>query len=394
MDLIRVGSFEVFPGERLLCCGGKAVEIGSRAFDLLLVLAENPGRLVTKSTLIERVWPRLVVDENNLPAQIASLRRVLGAGAIRTVPRFGYRLDLPVSRATPPGEPAINGVPGAVASLPAPRRVWSSHLGPLVGRATELDSVRRMLDRERLVTLVGAAGVGKSRLAQEVLARDPAESEATTAFVSLESLDSIERLPSAIALAVGISLPESRDGFRALAQALGGLRVLLVLDGAEHLAASLAAPLSTLVSQLPGLGVLVTSQVPLGRVGEAIYRLGALPVADAVVMFGQRASLADQRFEISARNEGLVKEICRQLDGNPLAVELAAARVAAFGLAGLLEHLDDRFRLLRVSGTPQDSRHGVLQAAFDWSYELLAPAERRVFDGLGAFAGSFSLATA
>lgn len=393
MDLIRVGSFEVFPGERLLCSGGKAVEIGSRAFDLLLVLAENPGRLVTKSTLIERVWPRLVVDENNLPAQIASLRRVLGAGAIRTVPRFGYRLDLPVSRAVPPGEPAINGVPGAVERLPTPRRVWSSHLGPLVGRAADLDSVRRVLDRERLVTLLGAAGVGKSRLAQEILARDPPESEATTAFVSLESLDSIERLPSAISLAAGVSLPESRDGFLALAQALGGLRVLLVLDGAEHLAASLATPLSALVSELPGLRALVTSQVPLGRPGEAIYRLGALPVADAVVMFGQRASLADQRFEMSGRNEALVTEICRRLDGNPLAVELAAARVAAFGLAGLLEHLDDRFRLLRVSGT-QDSRHGVLQAAFDWSYELLAPAERRVFDGLGAFAGGFSLEAA
>src|SRR5262245_35013181 len=98
MDLIRIGAFEVYPADRRLCSAGRPVDVGARAFDLLLVLAESPGRLVTKSTLIERVWPRLVVDENNLPAQIASLRRVLGAGAIRTVPRFGYRLDLPVSR--------------------------------------------------------------------------------------------------------------------------------------------------------------------------------------------------------------------------------------------------------------------------------------------------------
>jgi len=97
MDLIRVGTFELFPSERLLCAAGKPLELGSRAFDVLLVLVEYHGRLVTKATLLERVWPRLVVDENNIPTQIASLRRVLGVGAIRTVQGYGYRLDLEVS---------------------------------------------------------------------------------------------------------------------------------------------------------------------------------------------------------------------------------------------------------------------------------------------------------
>src|SRR5258708_19787234 len=97
MDLIRLGAFELYPSERVLCTAGKPVDVGARAFDLLLVLAEHQGRLVTKTVLLDRVWPRLIVDENNLPAQIASLRRVLGAGAIRTVPGFGYRLELPVS---------------------------------------------------------------------------------------------------------------------------------------------------------------------------------------------------------------------------------------------------------------------------------------------------------
>ena len=97
MDLIRIGAFELYPSERMLCAAGKPVDLGARAFDLLLALVEHQGRLVTKTALIERVWPRLIVDENNLPAQIASLRRVLGAGAIRTVPGFGYRLELPVS---------------------------------------------------------------------------------------------------------------------------------------------------------------------------------------------------------------------------------------------------------------------------------------------------------
>src|SRR5262245_46522374 len=129
MDLLRIGSFVVNPGERLLCADGKPVEIGARAFDLLLVLAESPGRLVTKSALIERVWPRLVVDENNLPAQIASLRRVLGAGAIRTVPKFGYRLDLPVARE------ATVAVDARATPAAPPRREPTGRLAPLVGRA-------------------------------------------------------------------------------------------------------------------------------------------------------------------------------------------------------------------------------------------------------------------
>jgi DNA-binding winged helix-turn-helix (wHTH) protein len=102
MDLIRVGTFDLYPSERTLSAAGRPLELGARAFDLLLVLVEHHGRLVTKATLLDRVWPRLVVDENNLPAQIASLRRVLGAGAIRTVPGFGYRLELSVSNGAAP----------------------------------------------------------------------------------------------------------------------------------------------------------------------------------------------------------------------------------------------------------------------------------------------------
>jgi predicted ATPase/DNA-binding winged helix-turn-helix (wHTH) protein len=387
MDLIRIGAFVVYPGERMLCAGGKPVEVGARAFDLLLVLAESPGRLVTKSTLIERVWPRLVVDENNLPAQIASLRRVLGAGAIRTVPKFGYRLDLPVSRASP--EAAEPGAAPRAAPPGAPRREPAGRLCPLVGRAEELAAIRDALARERLVTLVGAAGVGKSRLAREAVALEPPG--ATAVLVPLEPIESVDHVPTAAALALGISLPEAEDRFRALIQAAENFEGLLVLDGAEHLADALAAPLEEWMARAPGLRVLVTSQVPLGRVGEALYRLGALPLADAVELFGQRAAQADQRFVLGSGQAPLAQEICRKLDGNPLALELAAARVPAFGLKALLGHLDDRFRLLKMAARSDEPRHGVLQAAFDWSYSLLSPPEQRVFDRLGAFAGSFGL---
>src|SRR5271163_1508890 len=144
MDCISVGAFELYPSERRLCSAGKSVELGARAFDLLLVLVEHHGRLVTKATLLERVWPRVIVDENNLPAQVASLRRVLGAGAIRTVPGFGYRLDLAVGKSPQPASAMVASVGDAApgvrpASEAAPRlslspRAWPNRLAPLIGR--------------------------------------------------------------------------------------------------------------------------------------------------------------------------------------------------------------------------------------------------------------------
>ena len=408
MELIRVGSFELYPTERTLCAGGHPVELGARAFDLLLVLVENQGRLVTKATLLDRVWPGLVVDENNLPAQIASLRRVLGAGAIRTVPRFGYRLDLVVTSGhrDPPTAQVRPGAQAGALSLAVPRVSWPARLGPLVGRDDDLRAVEAALERAPLLAIVGGAGVGKTRLAQEVLARAGERSGLAVAWVSLESLEGIERVPSAIAVALGLSLRDGLDGVEALGQSLEHQSLLLILDGAEHLGAALATPLASLVMKCRGLRLLVTSQAPLGIAGETVFRLSSLPVPDAaaapadaagtaaVQLFALRAAEADRRFQLSTANTPLAAEICRRLDGNPLALELAAARVPGLGLAALLTRLDDRFRLLKQAGNIADQRHGMLQAALDWSYGLLAPVEQRVFDRLGAFAGSFSLETA
>jgi predicted ATPase/DNA-binding winged helix-turn-helix (wHTH) protein len=409
MNCIRVGSFDLQPSERKLSSSGKAVELGARAFDLLLVLAENPGRLVLKATLLERVWPRLVVDENNLPAQIASLRRVLGAGAIRTVPGFGYRLELPVTVPGPAQDAAESIALPQVREPPrlaVPRRVWPDRLGPLIGRDVDVRRVLEALDRSSLVTIVGIAGVGKTRLAQEIMARATHTAGASVGWVSLESLDEVQHVPSAIALALGLSLPDGVDAITALRKALEEVPLLLILDGAEHLGDALAVLLTGLIGQTRAVRALVTSQAPLGVAGETVYRLAVLPVPEpgipqaqaagyaAVALFAQRAAAADRRFVLSDANTPLVAEICRRLDGIPLALELAAARVAALGLATTLERLDDRFRLLKGAGRLPDPRHGALHAAFDWSFGLLAAPEQRVFTRLGSFAGSFSLQAA
>jgi len=409
MDRIRVGEFDLYPSERMVSAAGKPVELGARAFDLLLVLAENAGRLVNKSTLLERVWPRVIVDENNLPAQIAALRRALGADAIRTVPGFGYRLELPVSR-TRSADSAEVPTPASEerrsSGISLPRRTWTNRLKPLIGRDEELRAVQNALADSALVTIVGIAGVGKTRLAQEVLAREGEKPDAAVAWVSLGSTQQAQHIPSAIALALGLSLPDGVDAFVVLCEALETVSVLLILDCAEHVRDALAALITTLVSRTQAVRVLVTSQAPLGIAGEVVYRLPVLPVpagdawqaesaqCPAVALFVQRASAADRRFELTSANYATVGEICRHLDGIPLALELAAARVPALGLVGLLGRLDDRFRLLKVAGQAHDPRHNALHTAFDWSYGLLSPAEQEVFDRLGTFAGPFSLPAA
>ncbi|HTD12868.1 MAG TPA: winged helix-turn-helix domain-containing protein [Steroidobacteraceae bacterium] len=408
MNRIRVGSFDLYPSERRLLAGDRPVELGARAFDLLLVLAERPGRLVTKATLLERVWPKLVVDENNLPAQVASLRRALGAGAIRTVPGFGYRLELPVS-SSQPTEAAAPGSAGHAHEPPRltiHRRTWPNRLAPLIGRERELGELQQALAERSLVTLVGVAGAGKTRLAEEILTLEADQSGVAVAWVALPPLSDLQHVTAAIALALGLTLAADVDGFTALNQALQDVPVLLILDGAEHLGPVLAAPLASLVRHTRGVRALVTSQTPLGIPGEHVHRLPVLQIpapcmsvaeasaCGAVRFFAQRAAAAERRFELTPANTAQVVEVCRRLDGNPLALELAAARLPALGLAALLERLDDRFRLLKQPGKTDNQRHSTLHAAFDWSYGLLSAAEQRVFDVLGVFAGSFSLEVA
>jgi predicted ATPase/DNA-binding winged helix-turn-helix (wHTH) protein len=397
-DAIKLGPFELVCSERQLLRDGQPVELGARAFDMLQVFAEQPGRLVTKSTLLERVWPKLVVDENNIPAQIASLRRVLGATAIRTVPGFGYRLELEVVRPTRAAAPPPAPAPG-----PLPVRVVTSRLTPLIGRERDFLALQTALGGARCVTVVGGSGIGKTRLAQEVLARAVDAPERQCAWVDLAPLAQLRHVASAIASAVGVALPDHGDSFAALEQTLAQAPLLLIIDGAEHLATELAPALADLLARTCELRALVTSQVPLGVPGETVFRLGPLSVDErdesgapedapgAIALFVQRATAADRRFALTSTNRLAIAEICRRLDGNPLALELAAARVPALGVAALLERLGDRLRLLKTSAAVDDAHHGALQAAFDWSYKLLSPAEQHVFNWLGVFAGSFSL---
>ena len=397
---LRFGRFELQAHERRLLIDGRPAALGARAFDLLLALAERPGRLVDKASLMELVWPGLVVQENNLAAQMSALRKVLGEGVVATVPGRGYRfvarLESALAEPPRPASTPVERVRLLRTNLPA-------ELTPLVGRDADLAALGALLDRHRLVSVVGAGGIGKSLLTQHALAARRDAYEHGVCWIELAGVGDAAALPGAVAAALGVHGGQG-DAMVALGAAVSPLSMLGALDNAEHLLPDVAAFAGQLHDAAPGLRLVVTSQAPLRLAAEQVFRIGPLAVPDpgvpapealgcgAVALFAQRARALDRHFEVSAANVAAVAEICRALDGLPLAIELAAARAPLFGLARLRDSMQQRFVVLtqgRDRAAPERQR--TLRQALEWSCALLGPAERRAFRRLGVIAGSGSL---
>ena len=273
-----------------------------------------------------------------------------------------------------------------------------------VGRRTEKKALLARLDAGRLVTVIGPGGGGKSRLAGE-LARDRVEDlDRGPWFVALAPIADSAGVPGAIRSAVGAHEQAWRDPLDTVTDWIGDEAALVVIDNCEHVLGGARTAIGRLVDRCPNLTVLVTSREPLGVEGEAIFVLpaletppaGAEPTAavtyDAVELFVDRARLGQQDFEISPEAAATIAELVRRLDGMPLAIELAAARVSMMSVDQILHGLDDRFRLLTRTTHVDDARHQTLVASVDWSHDLLAADEQALLRRLAVFAGSFSLA--
>ncbi len=403
---IRFGTAEVRPAERQLLLAGQPAAVGARAFDLLLQLIEHRDRVVPKNELFERVWPGLVVEENNLQVQISALRKLLGPQTIATIPGRGYRFSAALDGSPTPTPSTAAADPELATARPSgsrrPLTNLPGELPPLYGRERELKALGALIETHRLVTVVGAGGIGKSRLAQAAAHALAGRWPDGTWMVELAGLSDPERLPNAVAQALHLSLSGPGDTRGELVARLSQRDLLLVLDNCEHLLDAAAALAQALSEGAPKVTLLATSQEPLHLPAEQQYRLVPLTVPSdaatsharefgAVALFEARVQAADPRFALNEDSLAGVIEICHRLDGLPLAIELAAARVATLGLRTVHDKLDARFKLLTGGARATLRRHQTLRAALEWSYGLLNEAEQTVFRRLGVFAGGFTI---
>ena len=387
--------FEWRPAQRQLLADGKPALLKARALDVLHVLLTHRDRVVPKAELLDRVWGDIVVEESNLHVQVSALRKVLGDGVIATVPGRGYRFTAPIRGDAPaPDRPqaTVSAAPGS--RLPPQP--------PLFGRDDDLRILAAMLVQERLVTLAGPGGIGKTRLAVAAAAQQAAAGGVWPDgvwWVDAAALHDPSHLVPALAQTLRQPLPAG-SGARELADLLVGRRMLVVLDNCEHLVDA-AAALAVALRTAPGVHCLVTSQELLNLPDERLLRLQPLSlpapgeVADskfgAVQLFVERARAVDRGFALGPTNAAAVAEICRRLDGLPLAIELAAARVRQLGVQALRDRLGDSLRLLSGGSRTASARHRTLRAALEWSHGMLAPTEQRVLRRLGVFVGGFTL---
>ncbi|QTH12418.1 helix-turn-helix transcriptional regulator [Pseudomonas corrugata] len=400
---VHFGPYHVHPRQRLVLEGGQPLRLGRRAVEILLVLLEHAGEVVSKQQLIARVWPRSVVEDTNLRVHVAALRKALGDGQagqryIVTVAQRGYSFVAPVS--AEPLIPMADIPPASLAHNLPPRRTR------MIGRQAVVDSLVAHLPRKRFITLVGTGGIGKTTVALRVAERLIDRYRDGTYLLDLSLLNDPVMIAPDLCALLDLPQPDS-DPLATIARQLKERHLLLVIDNCEHLIDATAQLCEMLLRGAPHLHILATSREGLRAEGEHVQRLDALafppretpiegyPALEypALQLFAERAMANHDDFELADHEVPLVADICQRLDGIPLAIELAAAHVGRFGLEALHRQLQDSVALLH-NDSDVAPRQQTLRATLDWSFALLTECEQVCLRRLSMFMGSFNLTSA
>ena len=415
----RFAEFTLDPGRGTVLNADREVKLRPKVYDALLYFLENRGRLISKEELIHALWSDAFVTEDSLVQCMVELRRALEDRAqeiVKTVPRRGYVFTAAVTTED-------NGAGGASLlqseddSLVVAQRVPGRYYlplprTPLIGREQELRTVRHLLlsPATGLVTLTGTGGCGKTRLGLQVASELLHQFESRVYFVALASITDPAMVPMAIAESLGIHQTGGRpvlDLLKDYLREADPSPVLLLLDNFEHIMAASSLVVELLDSSA-ALKVLVTSRAALRVYGEHEFPVSPLPLPDsrqmhsleallsnpAVALFSQRAAAVKPDFAITAENAPAVAAICSRVDGLPLAIELAAARVKMLPPSAMLARLESRLQLLTAGPSDVPERQQTLRKTIDWSYDLLNGSEQKLLRRLGVFLGGCTLEAA
>ncbi|MCJ8206877.1 winged helix-turn-helix domain-containing protein [Pseudomonas sp. RGM2987] len=381
---VGFGPFAFYRQQRLVTRDGEPLALGGRALDILQVLVEHAGGYVSKQALITRVWPDSVVEDINLRVHIAALRRAFvdgrdGCQYILNDPRQGYCFVAPV-----------------MSTAPIEKHNLPARLSPVIGRDKVLGRLLAEVPRQGLTTVTGPGGVGKSTVVLRVAELLLEHFDDGAWFVDLTAVADPSQVRAGIACTLGLE-PD------ALSRQLKPRRMLLVLDGCEHLLDACRELALALRAAAPGVALLLSSREALNLAGEHVVQLPGLALASplepehqllacpAVQLLVERVGARQQGFKPSDRDLVAVAQICQRLDGLPLALELAAAQVSALGVAGVLEQLDHGLSLLSHGRRTAVPRHRSLEALLDWSFERLDANEQVLFQRLAVFDRPFTV---
>jgi predicted ATPase/DNA-binding winged helix-turn-helix (wHTH) protein len=399
---VHFGPYRIHPRQRLVLEAGRPLRLGRRAVEILLILLEQAGNVVSKQELIARVWPKSVVEDGNLRVHMAALRKALGDGQagqryIVTVAQRGYSFVAPLS-IEPMTIPA-DGIPQSQAhNLPLRRT-------RMIGRQALIDALVQQLPQQRFITLTGAGGIGKTTVALRVAELLIGHYRDGIRLLDLAPLSAPSMILPNLAALLDLT-PAEHAPLLTLARSLQARQLLLVIDNCEHLLDDIALISETLLRHAPDLHILTTSREALRAEGEYVQRLEPLacPPATgnraqalgypALQLLIERAMSHQDSFALSEAELPLAIDICQRLDGIPLAIELVAAQIERFGLPGLLVQMEDNFRLLTRGRRSALPRQQTLRATLDWSFDLLSPCEQICLRRLAVFRGGFSLASA